>query len=143
MLFSGLGGTIATNLHSWPSSTGAELVVILLALLVTLHNNSITIFTDSQAAITAIENMSTPKQISPREILKSTNNLVLLKIKTLIQYKQLSLILIKVKAHLGIDGNEKADAAAKGSYFNNTVNNLDSFCSYFLMFAEIPIERKL
>src|SRR5579871_6052546 len=121
---------IGTNLYNWPSSTRAELVAILLALIIAPKFGEVTLYIDSTAAIYTVEKIK--RGISHRQWLKMNNQVVCLQIHTLIKDKAFNkLELIKVKAHSGIVGNEKADLAAKQvtnhlrfSFINKNFNNL-------------------
>jgi ribonuclease HI len=140
--------SISTRLDLWPSSTRAELVAILLALLGVPADTTLHIHSDSQAAIWTIEKMS-EGLLSVRKLLKSVNNLLLIKIMTVIREKHINVKFMKVKAHMGIAENEIADCLAKQAIsegihqFNNNFISLDGIFNYFLAYEQHPIERNL
>jgi ribonuclease HI len=140
--------SISTRLDLWPSSTRVELVAILLALLGVPADTTLHIHSDSQAAIWTIEKMS-EGLLSVRKLLKSVNNLLLIKIMTVIREKHINVKFMKVKAHMGIAENEIADCLAKQAIsegihqFNNNFISLDGIFNYFLAYEQHPIERNL
>ncbi|GET00200.1 ribonuclease H-like domain-containing protein [Rhizophagus clarus] len=88
----------SSSITDWPSSTHAELGVILSAILLVLQTEQkANIFTDSQAAIDSINS-----------IIK------------LIDSKLLEIMLIKVKGYSEIKGNEEADRVAKNDIEKST-----------------------
>ena len=137
--------SIATSLDSWPSSTRTELLAILLAVLGTPANSTLHIYSDSQAAICTVEHIING-QLSARKLLKSPNNLLLIKIMTIIREQHINVRLIKVKAHTGIVNNDVADRLAKqaiseGTHqFSNRFISLDGIFNYFLAYEHLPIE---
>ena len=96
---------------NWFSSTRPELRAILEAILVSPRNSRVTIYTDSKAAIEAIQNaLSVDKT---RVWLKSSNITILAAIKEGVRSKNLNLNMQKVKAHSGLLLNDRADKLAK------------------------------
>jgi len=95
----------------WPSLTRSELVAILCALLVVKLDSVVVVKTDSLAAISSIENVFRSRSF--KKSLKLKNRSILDKIYEVVQVKNLSLELCKVKAHSGIVWNELADSLAK------------------------------
>jgi ribonuclease HI len=96
---------------NFPSSTRAEITAILTLIAVIPNNSTITIFTDSQAALQAINNSF---HISPIQGLYKYKNWPLLdKIIEICHNHKIQLILEKVAAHTGIQGNEIADQLAR------------------------------
>ena len=140
--------SISTGLNLWPSSTRAELVAIFLAVLGVPMNTKLHIYSDSQAAIWIIENMI-KGQLSVRKLLKSPNNLLLIKIITAIREKQIHIEFTKVIAHTGIVENDTADRLAKQAIseginqFHNTFISLDGIFHYFLAYEQHPIEQNI
>ena len=122
------------------------MVAILLALLGVPPDITMNIYSDSQAAIWTIENML-KGQLSARKILKTTNNLLVIKIITIIRENHLAVKFTKVKAHTGIDENETADRLAKQAileglhHFSNSFISLEGIFSYFLVYEQHPIEQ--
>jgi ribonuclease HI len=93
----------------FPSSTRAELVAILTALAITNTNTKVTIYTDSQSAIHAIQSKLPRKQ----RLAKATNLLTTTLIMDKIQFRKATTEFRKIKAHTGNINNERADALAK------------------------------
>jgi ribonuclease HI len=102
------------GLENWPSSSHAEVVAILTALLVTPEYCKVDIKTDSSVCIENFKRVTSP-YITTRGWLKIKNYIVWAMIVETIKQKSLSLNLIKVKAHSGITYNEKADLLAKNA----------------------------
>jgi ribonuclease HI len=147
--FPSIDRSISTSLNFWPSSTRAELVAILIALLAVPTHSRVKILTDSKAAIESINNFTTPR-LSSRKISKTINNLLLFKIRCLISGKHLDMVMEKVKGHSGLEGNDIADRVAKNaiimgntSFTNSSITSLSSSYSYFPSFSGIPIEQKI
>ena len=99
---------------SFTSSTKAESLAILTALLVCQRNSTVTIYSDSLSAIKTFENFSSK---SPRRKLKQNNFLIWHTINFIISHNNLKVSLIKVKAHSGIVLNELVDKFAKDACF--------------------------
>ena len=85
---------------SWPFSTKAEILAIYTALLTTIKNGEITIFTDSKSAINQFEQYK--KEYSRSKKYKLNQKMVWSNIFFLIGKWNLKVNLIKVKAHDGI-----------------------------------------
>jgi ribonuclease HI len=103
--------TFQGQTNNFPSSTRAEITAILTLIVIIPDNSSITIFTDSQAALQAINKSF---HISPSQGLRKYKNWPLLdKIIETCHNRNIHLTLEKVLAHAGIPGNEKADLLAK------------------------------
>ena len=95
----------------WPSSTKAELIAIWTALLaIPLSIRTITIYTDSQAALDGINGFN-PHNI--RQYTKTPNGTTIEQILRIISIKQLSVTWVKVKGHSGDFYNDAADNIAK------------------------------
>ena len=102
---------LAYATEKWFSSTRAELVAILIAILVTPGEKEVEIRTDSKAAILAIKKgLATDKA---RKWLKIKNNGLIASIAEIVKTKQLLLHLTKVKGHSGDFYNDLADLRAK------------------------------
>ena len=96
---------------NFPSSTRAKITAILTLIVIISNNSSITIFTDSQAALQAINNSF---HISPVQGLRKYKNWPLLdKIVETCHNRKIQLTLEKILAHSGIPGNETADLLAR------------------------------
>ncbi|CAB4426586.1 unnamed protein product [Rhizophagus irregularis] len=101
------------SLQYFPSSTKAETMAILTALVVCPEFGIITIFTDSQAAIDSFHKSKNLHTISPRRFNKINNNILWSSIHFIIQTLSLKVKLSKVKAHSGNQFNDIADIQAK------------------------------
>ncbi|PKY52810.1 hypothetical protein RhiirA4_470673 [Rhizophagus irregularis] len=106
------GANITYNgsLELFPSSTKAETMAILTALLTAPTNGNIIIYTDSQAAIDAFHKSSNLSSISPRRYNKINNNILWPSIHQTIKTLQLTIRFHKVKAHSNDTFNDIADA---------------------------------
>lgn len=102
---------VACGTEKWFSSTRAELVAILVALLVTPNEKEVEIRTDSNAAIFAIKKGLAANKA--RQWLKSKNVGLVATIVETIRTKKLALHLTKVKGHSGDVFNDLADIKAK------------------------------
>ena len=93
-------------------------MAILEALLISSEKCETNIYTNSTTAIQAI---SKSKKGKAREQLKSTNTAILKAIKLIVETKNISLVLHKIKAHTGIKENEIADIEAKKGTEEETI----------------------
>ncbi|EXX67215.1 ribonuclease H-like domain-containing protein [Rhizophagus irregularis DAOM 181602=DAOM 197198] len=108
-------GNITYNgsLQFFPSSTKAETMAILTALVVCPEFGKIIIHTDSQAAIDSFHKSKNLHTISPRRFNKINNNILWSSIHFIIKSLSLKVKLLKVKAHSGHQFNDIADIQAK------------------------------
>ncbi|PKB98799.1 hypothetical protein RhiirA5_463562 [Rhizophagus irregularis] len=97
----------------FPSSTKAEIMGILTALIVCPPNCNTSIYTDSQAAIDTFHKSKNLHSISPRRFNKINNNILWSTIHYIIEVLSLKVSLIKVKGHSGNGFNDIADGLAK------------------------------
>ncbi|PKK59217.1 ribonuclease H-like protein [Rhizophagus irregularis] len=97
----------------FPSSTKAETIAILTALVVCPEHRNIIINTDSQAAIDAFYKSKNLHSISPRRFNKINNNILWSSIHYIIKTLSLHVRFVKVKAHSGNNFNDIADIQAK------------------------------
>ncbi|PKY59867.1 ribonuclease H-like protein [Rhizophagus irregularis] len=101
------------SLKFFPSSTKAETMAILTALVVCPEFGKITVYTDSQAAIDSYHKSKNLHTISPRRFNKINNNILWSSIHFIIKTLSLQVKLSKVKAHSGNQFNDIADIEAK------------------------------
>ncbi|PKY63027.1 ribonuclease H-like protein, partial [Rhizophagus irregularis] len=101
------------SLKFFPSSTKAETMAILTALVVCPEFGIVTIHTDSQAAIDSFHKSKNLHTISLRRFNKINNNILWSSIHFIIQTLSLKVKLLKVKAHSGNQFNDIADIQAK------------------------------
>src|SRR5437763_15729769 len=95
----------------WPSSTKAELIAIWTALLaIPLSIRTITIYTESQAALDGINGFN-PHNM--RQYTKTPNGTTIEQVLRIKSIKQLSVTRGKVKGHSGDFYNDAADNIAK------------------------------
>ena len=98
----------------WPSSSKAESLAILTALLTVPESREVKIFTDSQSCIDNFHKLSSPHpKFTKKKLLKIRNWTIWTKITEASQSKRLTVKLIKVKAHNGDYFNDQADLLAK------------------------------
>ena len=103
--------TFQGQITNFTSSTRAEITAILTLIVIIPNNSSITIFTDNQAALQAINNSF---HISPVQGLRKYKNWSLLdKIVETCHNRKIHLILEKILAHSRIPGNETANLLAR------------------------------
>jgi ribonuclease HI len=105
--------SVQAQIRNNPSSTRAELAAILLAIAITPPKKKVKIYTDSANVITAMS------KNSRKEEQKGSNIIIKSLIEQVTKEKNLEIEVIKVKAHSGIPGNEKADKLAKIEEPNN------------------------
>lgn len=91
-----------------PSSTKAELYAIYAALLITDKRIQIRINTDSKCSLDIIKNKYNA-HLTERNLLKINNHFLIEAIRDEIKRFQHKPIFIKVKAHTGVELNERAD----------------------------------
>jgi len=140
--------TFRCNLEKFPSSTRAELMAILTALIVMPKRSMVNIYTDSACAI---YNISKINKGNTNFIWNGANNPIILQtIKEIIDELKLQIILHKVKAHEGNHFNEIADQKAqvtektikKGKLIKINYKNIESR-SFIPTWEEIPLELPL
>ncbi|CAB5212412.1 unnamed protein product [Rhizophagus irregularis] len=100
-------------IEHFPSSTKAEIIAILTALIILPPHSSVNIFTDFQAAIEGYKKSSQLHFISPRRYNKINYISLWSVIHDIIKKLSLKLTLIKVKAHSHSAYHDKADELAK------------------------------
>jgi ribonuclease HI/exonuclease III len=104
---------IKGSMQGWFSSTRPELRAILEAILISPGGSSVLISTDSQVAIDSIYRVLNINKA--RTWLKTANSSILTAIKEAVNTKGIQLTLLKVKAHSGLEMNDRADKLAKES----------------------------
>ena len=100
---------------SWPSSTKAEMLAYLTALFVTPYQARVTIYMDSAATIKGFDALMYYRHLSMHKKEKIPNFQIWSIIDHIIDSKQLTLNLVKVKAHSGDILNDQADRLAKAA----------------------------
>ena len=95
----------------WPSSTKAEIIAVLSAILTVKPNSNVLIYTDSSNVITQYNKFKS--ELSYRRKLKTVGNISWETIILLIKKYNINIQFVKVKAHNGIWPNEEADRLAK------------------------------
>ena len=93
---------IKGRIINWASSTRAELMAILEALLISPANCKANIYTDSAASIQAIDKI---KNCKARGWLKKNNTAILKALKQVIETKNINVRMHKVKTHSGVKEN--------------------------------------
>ncbi len=112
------------------SSTAPELYAILAALSFTPTNQTLTLFTDSQCALDGLKFL-TSSNYSTRHLLKRPNHSLLAAIRDLLLLRTAIPTFIKVKAHVGILGNEMADRLANSATVKFNLSRLPSSPTIF------------
>ncbi|EXX64464.1 hypothetical protein RirG_142450 [Rhizophagus irregularis DAOM 197198w] len=105
------------SIEHFPSATKAEIMAILTALIILPGGSDVTIFTDSQAAISNFQKSAHLQYVSPRRFNKINYMSLWSAIHHIIKKLSLNVKLIKVKAHSSSADNDKADALAKMGHF--------------------------
>ena len=127
------------KIDNWPSSTRSELMAILHLILCIPMNRKVTIFTDSKAAIDSINNallINTNGRNKARLWLKQNNSTIVSFIVDLVNSKNISLTLVKVRGHADNIGNNIVDIIAKEACNDKDskyirINNSQSACVIF------------
>ncbi|PKY59552.1 hypothetical protein RhiirA4_482374 [Rhizophagus irregularis] len=112
------------SLEHFPSSTKAEIMAILTALLVAPHKSEVIIYTDSQAAISGFHKSANLQFISSRRFNKINYTSLWSTIHHIINKLDIRLQLIKVKAHSSCAYNDRADELAKLGRVKSTPTSL-------------------
>jgi Ribonuclease HI len=121
--------TFTSSCSNWPSSTHAELMGILSAIITSPQQSNITIYTDSNAAVTQFNSLNNGRiKLTPRQIFKLNSNTSIWNILIeIINENDLNVQLIKIPAHSGIMYNELIDKevtkAHKDNYKNLVISN--------------------
>ena len=113
------------RITEWPSSTRAEIMAILSALITCPNSCDVTIFTDSQCSIDTFKRVTSPF-ITNRRLEKIGNRALWHSIKYVIDHLLLSVSLRKVKGHSDNFFNNRADLLAKQGGSSNILLKLNS-----------------
>ena len=119
-------GTFNSSIKHWSSPTKAESMAIATALSVCPSHGNITIYTDSQNCINTYNYFCHSSAFSMRRSLKTNNYLIWHSIKLLITSLNLTVKLIKIKAHSGIPLHDHADYLAKTGARSPYVTTINS-----------------
>jgi len=95
----------------WPSSTKAEIVAVLSAILTVIPDSKVLIYTDSNNVVSQYNQFKS--ELSNRRKLKIVGHISWDTIISLVKKYRIDLNFIKVKAHNGVWANEEADKLAK------------------------------
>jgi len=112
----------------WPSSTKAEMLACLTALLVVPASANVSLYTDSAATIAGFDNIGSYRNLSVRKREKIPNFQIWLTIVHTIECKQLRIKMIKVKAHSGDRLNDRVDKLAKDATLSAPRLNVKYMC---------------
>ncbi|GBC02428.1 hypothetical protein RclHR1_04610014 [Rhizophagus clarus] len=116
--------SVATYVHgtirNWPSSTRAEAAAIYAALSVSPDDSTITIYTDSQAAIDGLSLCASSSYSNSRLYYKTTNFELWASIEHSIRSKHLTVFPVKVKGHDDNYWNEFADSLANSAHHSDS-----------------------
>ncbi|GBB87298.1 hypothetical protein RclHR1_13730008 [Rhizophagus clarus] len=97
----------------------AEVAAIFAALSVSPDDSTISIYTDSQAAIDGLRLCASSSYTNSRSYYKTTNFELWASIKCSIRAKRLTVFPVKVKGHAGNYWNEFADSLANSAYHSD------------------------
>ncbi|GBB86688.1 hypothetical protein RclHR1_13070008 [Rhizophagus clarus] len=115
--------SVATYAHgtiqNWPSSTRAEAAAIYAALSISPDESTISIYTDSQAAIDGLNLCASFSYTNSRLYYKSTNFELWASIESSIRLKLLTVFSVKVKGHDGNYWNEFADSLTNSAHHSD------------------------
>jgi len=103
----------------WPSSTKAEMLACLTALITSPRYAKVTIHTDSKATIDGFQRLPEVSRLSIRKREKITNYPLWCMISYIIAQLDLEVIMKKVKAHSGDRLNDLADELAKNAVIHS------------------------
>ena len=144
--------SFAHRIENWPSSTRAEIIAILSALVVIPPYSTVKIYTDSQAALQGLELILSSSPHLAKTRFKKNNQITWSIIEEIINTNYLEVIGIKVKGHdkdpERLPYNDKADSLAKSGaeliHFNITTSSYrSSVFKYIPCFDGEHIERNI
>ncbi|GBB94894.1 hypothetical protein RclHR1_24350002 [Rhizophagus clarus] len=107
------------TIQNWPSSTRAEAAAIYAALRVSPEDSTVTVYTDSQAAIDGLNLCVSSTYTNSRLYYKTTNFELWASIESSIRSKRLTVLPVKVKGHDGNYWNEFADSLANSAHHSD------------------------
>jgi len=105
--------TFSASAILWPSSTKAEMLACLTALIVASAKAHVTIFTDSVITISDMANLRMMIQLLVRKREKIPNFPIWVTIRHVLDIMDLTITIVKVKAHSGDRLNDRTDQLAK------------------------------
>jgi ribonuclease HI len=134
--------SFSCSLESFPSSTKAELMAIMTALLTCPQHCLVSIYTDSQSSIQLIENQTIHE--NTRKKFKTKNFSIITSIQHIINTLSLKVIFHKIKAHTGNRLNDLVDSLAKSAPPETLIINpnsikLHSTISFNQQYVDYPL----
>jgi ribonuclease HI len=127
----------------WSNSTNAEIFALLLVLIICPHNLDLTVCTDSLALIYSYNKIQRQNAfLYPSLMFKLPFNIYWSIIFKIIEERNISLTLTKVKAHSNDPYNDKVDQLAKSSLHSSSISitfNHIPYFSYIPLFEQMPI----
>ncbi|GBB92762.1 hypothetical protein RclHR1_20510001 [Rhizophagus clarus] len=108
-----------STIRNWPSSTRAEAAAIYATLRISPDDSTITVYTDSQAAIDGLNLCVSSTYTNSRLYYKTTNFELWVSIESSIRSKRLTVLPVKVKGHDGNYWNEFADSLANSAHHSD------------------------
>jgi ribonuclease HI len=136
--------TFKAAIEDWPSSTKAELIALITAIITAKLGSEIQIVCDSSALIQGFRNNVTNNNMNIRKTLKENNFILWSITQYIIKKLKLKIKFTKVKAHSGIEYNELADMLAKEGCENEIISfNYEGIkkIKYTLSFENKVIEK--
>ncbi|PKY49035.1 hypothetical protein RhiirA4_422638 [Rhizophagus irregularis] len=113
------------SLEHFSSPTKAEIMAILTAIIILPSNATVTIFTDSQAAITTFHQSANLQHISPRRFNKINYNSLWSAIHFIIRKLVLKISFVKIIAHSNLANNDRADELARAGRFKSLPTSIN------------------
>ncbi|GBB96140.1 hypothetical protein RclHR1_26930001 [Rhizophagus clarus] len=112
------------TIRNWPSSTKAEAAAIYATLCVSSDDSTISIYTDSQAAIDGLHLCVSSTYTNSHLYYKTTNFELWASIERSIHEKRLTILPVKVKGYDGNYWNELADSLANSAHHSESASLL-------------------
>ena len=125
----------------WPSSTKAEIIAVLSAILTVIPDSKVLIYTDSNNVVSQYNQFKS--ELSNRRKLKIIEHISWDTIILLVKKYRIDLKFIKVKAHNGIWANEEADRLVKKGLIEEPIYFNDKLITnkFIPMWYNITIEN--